>query len=416
MVHTSERRIVITGLGVVAANGIGQEAFWQATSQGITGIKHISRFPTTDLPIKVAGEISDFNVGDYVDRKLANRTDRMTHFVFAAVQEALEDANISLTEEDPRRVGAVIANTLGGEEFALEQVNNFYTRGPRTVSAYTAIAWLQVANIGQTSIRYGLQGYGKTPVNDTAGGLDAMSMAYGAIRRGAADVILAGGCEACLHPFSMAVMGYHSEYIYCATGDDPHGYRPFDSRATGFILAEGAGICILEEYEHARRRGAPIYGEFVGYGQTNDANGPTPPSSNGAQYARAIRLAMREGNLSSQDIGYFSLDGRALPVADQGEADALQKVFGADLPRLPVSVPRTMQGHSFAAAGAIDTITAMLALRHNLIPPTINCEEIDPGYGLNMVCEEARPLTSPAVILGGRGIGGMNVAVAVRKV
>jgi 3-oxoacyl-(acyl-carrier-protein) synthase len=170
---------------------------------------------------------------------------------------------------------------------------------------------------------------------------------------------------------------------------------------------------MLEEYEHARRRGATIYGEIVGYGQTNDANGPTPPSSNGAQYARAIRLAMREANLSPADIGYFSLDGRALPLSDQGEADALRRVFGADLPRVQVSVPRTMQGHSFAASGAIDTITALLALRHDLVPPTINCEDSD--YGLNMVCDEPRPLKSAAVILGGRGIGGMNVAVAVRK-
>jgi 3-oxoacyl-[acyl-carrier-protein] synthase II len=416
MAHTIERRVVITGLGVVAANGIGKQAFWQAVSHGISGIKPIQRFSTEDLPIQVAGEISNFTASDYIDRKLEKRTDRMTHFVFAAVEEAIHDAHLTLTEENPRRIGAVMANTIGGLEYVLEQINNFYTRGPRHVSAYTAIAWLQVANVGQTSIRYGLQGYSKTPVNDVVGGLDAMSMAYGAIRRGAADVVLAGGCEASLHPFSLAVMGHNNEYIYCATGDNPRAYRPFDQRATGLILAEGAGICILEEYEHARRRGAPIYGEIVGYGQTNDANGPTPPSSNGTQYARAIRLAMREGSLSPQDIGYFSLDGRALPQSDQGEAEALHMVFGDDTQQLPVSVPRTSQGHSFAAAGAIDTITAMLALQHDLIPPTINCEQLDPGYGLNMVRDEAQPFNSPAVILGGRGIGGMNVALAVRRI
>jgi 3-oxoacyl-(acyl-carrier-protein) synthase len=416
MLHTSERRVVVTGMGVVAANGIGKEAFWQASSEGTSGIKRISRFPTVDLPIKVGGEISDFKALDFVERKLANRTDRMTHFAFAAVQEALQDAHVAIADEDPRRIGTVIANTIGGEEYVLEQINNFYTRGPRTVSAYTAIAWLQVANVGQTSIRYGLQGYAKTPVNDTVGGLDAISIAYGAIARGAADIILAGGCEACLHPFSLAVMGHHSEYIYCATGDDVNAYRPFDRRASGFIMAEGAAICILEEYEHARRRGAPIYGEVVGYGQTNDANGPTPPSSNGTQYARAIQLAMREGHLSTTDIAYVSLDGRASPLADQGEVDAMRRVFGADMPAIPASVPRTMQGHSFAASGAIDSVTALLALQHNLIPPTINCGELVPDYGLNLVRDEARPLSSPAVILGGRGIGGMNVALALRKI
>ena len=416
MKHTTERRVVITGLGVVASNGIGKKAFWKATTEGISGIKPVQNFPIADLPVQVAGEVSDFLVSDYVDRKLANRTDRMTHFVFAAVQEALHDANITLSDEDPKRVGVVIANTFGGIGFALEQMKALYVRGPRYVSAYTAIAWLQVANAGQISIRHGIQGYCKTPVNDAVGGLDAMGVGYRAIRRGAADILLAGGCEAFLNPFCFTIMGHDSGYTYWVLGNDPKAYRPFDRRASGLIVAEGAGMCILEEYEHARRRGAPIYGEIVGYGQTNDANGLTPPSSNGTHYARAIRLAMEEANLSTEDLGYFSLDGRAMPISDQGEAQALHLAFGADIEHLPISVPRTMQGHSYAAAGAIDTITALLALQHNVVPPTINCDEIDPNYGLNTVCDEARPLFGSAVLLGGRGIGGMNAVVAVKKV
>ncbi|HCP74441.1 MAG TPA: beta-ketoacyl-[acyl-carrier-protein] synthase II [Ktedonobacter sp.] len=416
MKHTTKRRVVITGTGVVAANGIGKKAFWQATSHGVSGIKPIQRFSTDDISIQVAGEVSDFLASDFIDRKLANRTDRMTHLAFAAIQEALNDAHLVLEEENLQRIGTVIANTFGGVEFVMDQIKALYTRGPRYMSAYTAIAWLQVANVGQTSIRYGLQGYCKTPVNDTVGGLEALNMAYGAIQRGEADVLITGGCEAILHPYSLSVLGQFSELTYCAVGNDPKAYRPFDRRATGLILAEGAGICILEEYEHARKRGASIYGEIVGYGQTNDANGPTVPSSNGKQYARAIHLAMREGNLAAEDIAYFSLDGRALPPSDQGEAEALQMVFGTDLEKLPVSVPRTAQGHSFAAAGAIDTITALLALRDKVIPPTINCEELDPRFGLAMVQDEARPLSGSAVLLGGRGIGGMNVVLAVKKV
>ncbi|GAC1342400.1 MAG: beta-ketoacyl-ACP synthase II [Ktedonobacteraceae bacterium] len=416
MAQKFERRVVITGLGVVAANGIGKHAFWQAISNCISGIKAIQRFPTADLSIQVAGEIDDFLASDYLDRKLINRTDRMTHFVFAAVQEALHDAKIDFREEDPQRIGTVIANTLGGIDYSIEQLKALYTRGPRSVSAYAAIAWLQVANVGQTSIRYGIQGYCKTPVNDTVGGLDALSIAYGAIRRGVADVLISGGCEAFLHPFTLAVIGHNRKYLLCASGDDSRAYRPFDQRASGLVLAEGAGICILEEYEHARRRGATIYGEIVGYGQTNDANGLTPPSSNGTQYARAMRMAMQEGHLSPQDIGYFSLDGRANPLSDQGEAAALRLVFGADLEHLPVSVPRTMQGHSYAAAGAIDTIAALLALRYQTIPPTINCEQLDANYGLNMVRNETRPLSSSSVLIGGRGIGGMNVVVAIQRI
>jgi 3-oxoacyl-(acyl-carrier-protein) synthase len=427
MTRTTERRVVVTGIGVVASNGIGQKAFWHATSNGISGIKPIQRFPTTDLPIKVAGEIQDFMVNDYIDRKLVNRTDRMTHFALAAANEAVQDSGIDIANEDPKRVGTVIANTIGGLDFVLEQIKASYVRGPRYMSAYTAIAWLQVANAAQITIRYGLQGYTKTPVNDAVGGLNALSLAYGAIRRGAADIIIAGGCEASLHPFSLIVVGHNSQYTNCVTGDDPNAYRPFDRRANGLILAEGAGICILEDYDHAQKRGATIYGEIIGYGQTNDASEALTPSSNGTHYARAIHQAMRTGLMRTDmlrtgvihhapDIAYISLDGRAIPSSDQGEADALHRVFGADLSRIPTSVPRTAQGHSYAASGAIDTITALLALQHATIPPTINCEQLNPDYGLDMVRDEARSLTGSTVLIGGRGIGGMNVVVAVQKV
>jgi 3-oxoacyl-(acyl-carrier-protein) synthase len=408
----SERRVVITGLGVVAPNGFGKEAFWHATRMGISGIGPIQRFPTSDLPIQVAGETNNLVIDTVMDRKLANRTDRMTHLALAAIQEALADSGLVLEQEDPQRVGAVIANTMGGAAYALNEIAAMHTRGPRAMSAYTAIAWLQVANVGQTSIRYGIQGYCKTPVNDTVGGLDALGMAYSALRRGAADVLITGGCEALFHPFILLALARKG---YCATGADVRAYRPFDRRAAGLVLAEGAGICIVEEYEHARQRGAPIYGEIIGYGQTNDAHGLTSPSANGTQYARAMKQAMCEGHIAPKDIGYFSLDGRAVPSSDQGEAEALRCVFGDALAQLPVSVPRTMIGHSYAAAGALDAITALLALQHGLIPPTINCEALDPRYGIDLVRDEARPFSKPVVLLGGRGVGGANVALAIGK-
>jgi 3-oxoacyl-(acyl-carrier-protein) synthase len=410
---SSQRRVVITGLGVVAANGIGKDAFWQATKHGVSGIKPIKRVSTDGLPISVAGEVSDFVVNNYINRKLAQRTDRVTHFAFAAVQDALEDAHIALDEENPHRVGAVIANTIGGVEYALEQIRALHVQGPRSMSAYTAIAWLQVANVGQMSIRYGIQGYCKTPINDTAGGLDAMGLAYNAIQRGAADVIICGGCEALLHPYILVLMAHSGQ---CATNGDPHAYRPFDRRACGLLLAEGAGICIVEEYEHARRRGATIYGEIVGYGQSNDAHGYMMSPSNGAQYAYAMRTALQASHLSHNDIGYFSLDGRALATHDQSEAQALHIAFGDNLAQMALSVPRTMLGHSYAAAGALDTITALLALQHGLVPPTINCEELDPQYGLNIVREEAQPLSGSGVLIGGRSLSGVNIVLALQKV
>jgi 3-oxoacyl-(acyl-carrier-protein) synthase len=409
----AERRVVITGLGVVAANGIGKEAFWHATSNGVSGIKTISRFPTTDLPVSVAGEVSNFVAEEYIVRKLAVRTDRMTHFAFATAQEALQDAGIELAQENPQRVGAVIANTVGGVEYVLEQISALHVRGPRAMSAFTTIAWLPVSNVGQISVRYGLQGYCKTLCNDTAGGLDALAMAYGAIRRGAADVIITGGCEALLEPYFLIVMSYGD---FCLVGDDPNAYRPFDRRAAGLLLGEGAGMCILEEYEHAVQRGAPIYGEIVGYGQTNDAHGLRNSAATGKQYARAMTLAMREGNIHSKDVAYLSLDGRANPVFDQREVEALRLTFGSDFEDIPASVPRTMLGHSYAAAGVLDSITALLALQNGIIPPTINSDELDPRYELNLVQTEARPLVGSAVLIGGRGIGGANVALVIKKI
>lgn len=412
MKSQTEQRVVITGLGVVAANGLGKEAFWRATSKGISGIKPMQRIPTADLPISVAGEVSDFVANDYIDRKLANRTDRVTHFVLATVQEALQDAKLELAGEDPRRVGAVIASTLGGIEYLMEQSQALYERGPRRISPFTAIAWLQVANVGQISLHYGIQGYCKTPVNDTASGLDALGMAYRAIRRRAAEIIITGGSEAILHPFALFVLARSGQLV---SGNDPQAYRPFDRRAAGLLVAEGAGICILESYEHAKKRGAAIYGEIIGYGQTNDAHGLAAPSSSGIQYARAIQQAMHEGNVRPEDMAYFSLDGRAIATSDEGEAEALHLSFGAELAHLPVSVPRTMLGHSYAAAGALDAVTALLALHHGLIPPTINCEELDPRYELNLVQNEARPLSGSTVLIGGRATGGANVVLALKK-
>jgi 3-oxoacyl-(acyl-carrier-protein) synthase len=411
------RRVVITGLGVVAPNGVGQEAFWQAISTGQSGITPLD-FEESSKPIQVAGIVRNFVETEHLERKLIQRTDRMTHFALAALQEALFDAQIELAQEDPQRVGAVIANTMGGVNYVLQQLQNLYTRGPRFMSAYTAIAWLHVSNIGQTAIRYGIQGYCKTPVNDTTGGLDALGIAYTAIQRGSADVLLTGGCEAFLHPFILMILSKQGQYI---TENDVHAYRPFDRRASGLILAEGAGICVVEEYEHAKRRNAPIYGEIVGYGQTNDAHGLVAPSSDGTRYAKAICQALQQGDISVQDVTYMSLDGRALPQSDRGEADALRLAFGTHLLEIPTSVPRTMFGHSYAAAGAIDAITALLALKYGLIPPTINCEELDPAYQMQLVRDTSRQISktrqsSQVALVAGRGTGGVNSVLALKKV
>lgn len=406
------RRVVVTGMGVVAPNGVGCEAFWQASLQGENAIRPLRRFPAENLPIQVAGELADFQAETYLPRRFVQRTDRVTHFTCAAVEEALRSARLDLAREDPARVGAVIANTLGGVEFVLEQIEAFYTRGPRAMSAYTAIAWLQVANVGQISLLHNVQGYCKTPVNDLAGGLEAFLMATQAIRRGAADVLITGGSEALLHPSFLLLFGQND---LCATGADACAYRPFDQRARGLLLAEGAGICVLEEYEHARRRQAPVYGEILGFGATSDARGMALPAADGAYYARALRLALDDAHLQPAAVDYMSLDGRAHPVADCAEVAALHEVFGTHLSELPVSVPRTAFGHSYAAAGALDTITTLLALRAQRIPPTLNCEQPVSDAPPCLVREQEQPFNGSVALIGGRSVSGANLALVVGR-
>lgn len=415
MTYADTRRVVVTGMGAISPHGLDLASFWRGCLQGTPAIRPIRRFPVADLPIQVAGEVPDFQAERLLvpayERKFLQRTDRVTHFACAAVEEARRDARLDLAREDPRRVGVVIANTLGGVEFVVEQMKALYTQGPRAMSAYTAIAWLQVANAGQVALHYGLQGFTKTPVGDTVGGLEALAMATDALRRGSADILFAGGCEALLMPLFLLIFG---ESGLSASGTDPRAYRPFDQRACGLILAEGAGICVLEEYEHARRRHAPIYGEILGFGQTSSARPPLPTSADGTYYARAIRLALQDADLWPGDIDYFSLDGRADPAADLAEASALQEVFGTRALDLPASVPRTTIGHSYAAAGALDTIATLLTLRSQQIPPMLNCDRPDPRYALNLVRDQARPLTGSTALVGARSFSGSNVVLALR--
>ena len=411
------RRVVITGLGVVAPNGIGKAKFWKSVRTGRLAIKRLSSDSDGELPLQFAGQVNDFHAEDYIDRKLAHRTDRMTHFVLAAVEEALQDAGLTLEQEAPQRIGTVVANTLGGIGYVAEQIAQLYKRGPRFISVYTAIAWLHVANVGQISVRYGLQGYSKAPVNDTCGGLNALGLAYEAIRRGSADILIAGGSEAPLHPSALHVLGTSPPF---SGRTDPCAYRPFDLRADGLLIAEGAGICILEEYEHARRRGATIYGELVGYAQTcAPQNLAVPALPDVSAYTRAFEVALTEAHLVPEDIACIYLDGRAIPAWDAIEAAAIREVFGAAFDTLPCSIPRTQFGHSLAAAGVLDTICALLALQEGLVPPTLNCEDPDPNHcppGLVRGRAREQDGRTRGVLICGRGLGGSHVVLAMKKI
>lgn len=409
------RRVVITGVGIVAPNGVGKAAFWKAVCAGRSVIGPPTRPKNLQLPLHFVGEVKDFHAEEYVDRKLALRTDRMTHFAFAAVQEAIRDARLSLEHEDRQRVGTVVANTLAGIEYVQEQVKRLYQLGPHFMSAHTALAWLHVANVGRLCVRYGLQGYSKVPINDTCGSLDALGQAYRAIMRDAADVLIAGGTEAPIHPCVLPILDASPPFNGRA---NPSSYRPFDLRADGLLIAEGAGICILEEYEHAIQRGASIYGEIVGYAQTCCPCDLTPHTQpDVTAYVRALEIALTEAKMLPEDLACVFLDGRAIPAWDALETAALRQVLGSSLDTLPCSVPRTQFGHTLAAAGALDTICALLTLEKHLVPPTINCDTPNPHHcppGLVRELSVGTKDSSGGALICARGLGGSHVVLALK--
>jgi 3-oxoacyl-(acyl-carrier-protein) synthase len=429
------RRVVITGLGTIAPNGLHTQAFWEHWRAGTPMLdpsdsSHLARMHAAgrvlDLPLEALLDNNTFAFGADEGtasgsstraewKKLLQRTDRMTHFTLAATQEALRDAALVAAEERSRRVGAVIANTFGGGGYVLKQMESFYQRGPRFVSAYTAIAWLHVANVGQLSIRHRLQGYCKTPVNDLAGGLNALGLAYQAIRRGVADVLITGGSEAPLHPYLLHLFDRTALADKRAEDDV---YRPFDRRASGLTIAEGAGICILEEYEHALHRNAHIYGEITGYAQANGFTSTALPFQPSSEiYARVLRDSLAQAGVTADDLACVYLDGRAVPSWDHSETAALREVFGPAFETLACSVPRTQIGHSLAAAGVFDAIGALLALHEGIIPPTMHIAQPDPLLcPPGLVRDRARQQRagSRAALLCGRSLGGSHAALVLQ--
>ncbi len=414
MTLVTERRVAVTGIGVVTPIGIGKDAFWEAALAGRSGIGRPTLIEHPDLPVKVVGEVTDFDAAEHMKMKVAVRTDRNTHFSFAACTEGLEDAGLDLAVEDASRVGLVMASNYGGLSYFLDNLVKLHQRGPSFVSAYMAIAWIPSAPVGQLSIRHGIHGYAKTIVNDAAGGTDAIGTAFRANRRGDADVIIAGGFEAAVAEAAMAGLAAFDEI--CMDADDPAtAFRPFNAERAGIVIGEGGGVVILEELERARERGAPIYGEIAGFAQTSDARSLKAFDPDGVQYARAMTLAMEQASLGPGDIGYVNADGRGTEPGDRSEARALGRVFGDRPDGPPVSAPKSMVGNTLSGAGAIDLAFTLLAIRDGVLPPTINLERQDPECHLDLVAGEPRKAAVDAALVGSRGTSGVNAVLAVRR-
>ncbi|WP_406292119.1 beta-ketoacyl synthase N-terminal-like domain-containing protein [Embleya sp. NBC_00896] len=403
---SAPRRTVVTGLGVVAPNGIGADVFWKATREGVGALGRISREGCGDLPLAVAGEVRDFDPAATVEERFLVQTDRFTHFALVAADQALADA--ALGEMPTFGVGVTTASCSGGGEFGQRELQNLWGQGPGFVGPYQSIAWFYAATTGQISIRGGFKGPCAVLANDEAGGLDAIAHAARTIRRGA-DAVVVGAAEAPLAPYSMVCQLAYDE-LSLAT-DPTKAYLPFTAAACGFAPAEGGAMFVVEEAEAARRRGARVRAVVAGHGATFTGTAGWEQSRHGL--ARAIRDALAEAECAPQDIDVVFADALGVPAADHAEVLALSDALGAHAARVPVTAPKAGFGRAYCGAPALDCAAAILAMEHGVLPPTPGV--FDVCHDLDLVTGRARNAELRTALVLSRGLMGCNAALVLRR-
>ncbi len=402
-----KRRVVVTGMGVLAPNGNTVPQYWDALRTGKSGIANITHFDTSDYKVKIAGEVTGFQQDDFFERKESRKFDRFTIYALVAAEEAIINAGLSVDSINPNRIGVIIGSGIGGIESFEEQHQILLEKGPRRVSPFFIPKMITNIAAGHIAIKWGFKGPSHVVVSACASGTDALGMALRTIQYGDADIMISGGSEASVCP--MAVAGFANMKALSTRNDEPtKASRPFDLNRDGFVIAEGAGILILEELEHARKRGARILGEIAGYGATNDAFHVTQPASGGAGAARAMEAAIRDAGMKYSDVDYINAHGTATPHNDKNESIAIRTVFGDHADNLYVSSTKSMTGHLLGASGAIEAIAALLIIENQIIPPTINLTDADPECDLNYVPNTAISAKVDTVVSNSLGFGGHN--------
>jgi 3-oxoacyl-[acyl-carrier-protein] synthase II len=408
------RRVVVTGLGAVTPLGNDRRATWEAAVAGQSGIDFISTFDTSDFPVRIAAEVRDFDPSAVVGPKEARRLDRNVVMGVAAAAEAVEDASLD-SAYDPDRVGVLFGTAIGGLIGITEQHQIYLERGPDRVSPYFIPSVLVDTASGQIAIALGLRGPNYAPVSACATGSTAIGEAAEVIRRGAADAVLAGGAEACLHPLILAgfcaMRGLAAEEEY-----PPRASRPFDLTRDGFVMGEGACVLVLEELEAAKARGARIYAEVLGYGASNDAHHLAQPDPASVGVVEMMRAALDRAGVEPERVGYINAHGTSTPLGDLAETKAIKEVFGDHAYALAVSSTKSMTGHCFGAAGAIEAMMCVLAIHEGVLPPTINYEKPDPECDLDYVPNEARRVQVDVALSNAMGLGGHNGCVLFGRV
>ena len=407
------KRIVVTGVGAVTPIGPDIETTWDSMLHGRGGIGRITRFDPAPYESQMAGEVKDFDPTKYMDRKDARRTDRFAQLAVAAASQAMTDAKLDVTK-DPERIGVAIATGVGGLETLVEQVLLMEKRGPGRLSPFLVPMLMANAGSAQISMQFGLKGPNVTHVSACASSAHALGESASMIERGQADVMVAGGAEAAVLP--LAIGAFSTMHAMSRRNDDPeHASRPFDKDRDGFCLSEGAAVVVLEEREHALARGARIYGELVGYGATADAYHITSPSPEGEGNARAMRMALADAGLRPEAIDYINAHGTSTQPNDREETAAIKQVFGDHARKLLISSTKSMTGHLLGAAGALEAIACLLALRDKCVPPTINYTTPDPALDLDYVPNEARSKDVKIALSNSMGFGGHNASLIFTK-
>ena len=408
----AQRRVVVTGLGAITPVGLDVPSTWDAIIHGRSGIAQVQRFESDDLDVRIAGEVKGFDPNQYLDRKEARRMDRFLQLGLVAAQEAMRDAELKITPDEADKVGVIVGSGIGGISTIVDAAITLHTRGPDRVGPFVVPMMLPDMLAGMIAIQTGAKGTNFAVASACATAGHALGEAAAIIRRGDAEVMLAGGAEAPVTRIGLAA--FDSMRALSRRNDEPsRASRPFDAERDGFVLAEAAGVLVVESLEHATRRDAHIYAEITGYGSTADAYHITAPSEGGEGAARAMWAAIRRAGLQPGDIGYINAHGTSTPHNDRAESQAIRSVFGEHAP--PVSSTKSMTGHLIGASGAVEAIICIKTILEGCLPPTINYEHPDPECDLDYIPNVARPKRVNAALSNSFGFGGHNTALVVSR-
>ena len=408
------RRVVVTGLGVITPIGIGKEDFFHSLKNGISGVDYITRFDTELFDTKIAAEVKDFDPTDYIDKKEARRMDRFTQYAVAASKMAVKDGNLDTDTIDQNRFGVCIGCGIGGMETMENQCSVLREKGPGRVSPFFVPMMISNIASGNISIALNAKGPNTTVVTACASATNAIGEAFKIIQRGDADIMISGGTEAAITP--MALAGFSAMKALSTRNDDPKSAsRPFDKERDGFVMGEGAGILILEELESAKKRGAVIYAEVVGYGTTADAYHITAPSPDGVGAYRSMQMAIEDAGINKYDIDYINAHGTSTGLNDKLETLAIKSLFMEHAKNVAISSTKSMTGHLLGAAGAIEAVACIMAINESIIPPTINYSNRDEECDLDYVPNIARKKDVKYALSNSLGFGGHNATIILRK-